>query len=510
MPSLTRTTDYSDRDFDSVKLRLGQLIQSVFPDWTDYVQTNFGIIMLDSFAFNLDVLNYYLDAQARETHWSTATRRRSLLNLAKLINYSPTGPKAATVDETITLAAVPVGNVTFPAGTTIQTDDLEALVYQLLAPVTILAGTDPPVVVTSFEHSATQSDTFASNGKGNQVLPLSVGPFLAGTLTVTASNGPYTVVRSLLGSKAIDRHCEVRVDHNELGRVIFGNGVNGTIPTGNIAMTYRTGGGIRGNTGPARITTINSSFTDSLSNPVSVSVINLEKAVGGANRLTNEQMRQLGPEGMRVMTRTVSREDFEINARRVSGVARALMLSSDEDADIPENSGFLYAVPVGGGQPSNVVRTDILSMVTVEYPSLVTFEILVAGVGAPIPPGLVPYKTVNVQASVTLRPTIPSVLIVKQRIEEALVAYFAIQNADGTDNLNVDFGYNIKDTDGSVVAKILRSDVFNVIRDVDGVRSVELSDFMLNSVASDLELALAEFPVLGSISLFNQETGGPL
>jgi hypothetical protein len=54
-------------------------------------------------------------------------------------------------------------------------------------------------------------------------------------------------------------------------------------------------------------------------------------ASGGADRQTVASAKLLAPESLRTVTRTVTREDFEINARRVSGVARALMLTSNED-----------------------------------------------------------------------------------------------------------------------------------------------------------------------------------
>jgi hypothetical protein len=511
-----KPTDYTDRDLAALRSRLQQLVQSVFPQWTDYTQSNFGQILLEMFSYVGDVLGYYQDAQAREAFLSSATQRRSLLRLAQLIGYAPAGPSAATVEMELTLGAVPAGNVVFPVGTTVQTNDTDPITFQLLTPATILANANPPRVAAVFEHSVSRVESAPSTGKAHQEVLLAYSPFLQSTLVVTAANGAYTVVANLLGSGPTDRHCYVKVDHNERATVVFGNNTNVQIPSGSITLTYRTGGGALGNSaGSGDITNINGTFQDTLSNPVTVTVTNPLGAVGGADRPSNAQIRQLAPESLRVLTRTVSREDFEINARRLSGVARALMLTADEDSSIPENEGWLYIVPVGGGQPTtgvNGLREQVLEMVTETYPTMATFDVQISGTGAtvaPDGPGLTSYISINVQATVTLRAGVVA-STVKQRILDNLAAYFAIQNDDGSDNTNVNFGYYIQDTDGSVVSEISRSDIFNVVRDTDGVREVGLNDFLLNSSAQDVALQRKEFPILGTITLYNSATGAVL
>jgi len=93
------TLDYTDRDFDSIQLRLQSLIRSVFPDWTDFNVANFGDILLDLFSHVGDVLGKYQDGQARESRIVTATQRRNVLALVKLLGYRAQGARASTVDE---------------------------------------------------------------------------------------------------------------------------------------------------------------------------------------------------------------------------------------------------------------------------------------------------------------------------------------------------------------------------------------------------------------------------
>ena len=60
--------------------------------------------------------------------------------------------------------------------------------------------------------------------------------------------------------------------------------------------------------------------------------------------------------------------------------------------------------------------------------------------------------------------------------------------------------------------RIALSDVFNVVRDVAGVRKVGdgPDDFLLNGAREDVPIDVREFPALGEVTLLNGDTGLPL
>src|SRR5574341_105908 len=115
MALLAQATDYTDKDFDSLRLRLQNLVRSVFPEWTDFNVASFGNLLLELYAFVGDVLGFYQDNQARESRIATATQRKNLIALTKLLGFRPAGARAATADVTFTLAATPAAPVTIRA-----------------------------------------------------------------------------------------------------------------------------------------------------------------------------------------------------------------------------------------------------------------------------------------------------------------------------------------------------------------------------------------------------------
>ena len=503
MALLPANVDYTDRDFDSIEARLRNLITSVFPDWTDFQRANFGNILREMFAFVGGVLSFYMDKHAEESRIASATQRRSLIALAKLVGFAPASPAAASVPVDFTLAAVPVNDVILQQGTIVRTADVSGAVeFQLLSDLLIPAGTNPPTVQEDVENSAFASEVFQSTALANQEFQLASVPFLDDSASVVAGDGVYTEVPTFLESGAADKHFTVSIDQNDRATIRFGNGVNGTIPQGTISVQYKTGGGLTGNVEAGTITVIDGNFVDVLGNPVTVSVGNVAAATGGANRQGRESIREEAPASLRVLNRTVAREDYEINAKEVPGVERALMLTSNESVGISENEGILSIIPTGGGLPTQVLKDAVLVQVTITFPNTLTF---VVDVQDSI------FLTINVGARVFVREGF-SEAGVKFEIEEALAAFFALRNSDGSTNTDIDYGFNFKDADGNPSGEIALSDVFNVVRDVAGVRKIgdAIGDFTLNGVHSDLSIDVAEFPVLGTITLINGDTGAPL
>jgi hypothetical protein len=486
MALLGKNLDYSDKDFDSLRARIFNLISGVFPDWTERDVSNFGNILVDLFSFVGDVLLFYQDNQANESRITTAQLRRSLLAMSKLIGFEPQGQTAAQAILQVVLDRVPVSQVNFVAGDLFRTAEITSAVkFQLLQSVSILAGQDPPVASLFVENSSSTNDLFPSTGKPNQEFILRKSPYLEGSLYISAGDGAYTEQESLLDSGAADRHCTVSVDENDRAKIIFGNGVNGKIPSGNITFYYKTGGGTRGNVLANTIVIAEKSYG------VSLLVTNTNPASGGAARQSTESIREEAPRSLRALTRTVTREDYEIHAAEVLGVARTLMLTSNERDAIQENRGQLIIVPEGGGLITTVMRDQVLNKVTVEYPNTLTFIVDVFSAV---------YLQVNIKATVHLTASaVPATVDADIRI--ALSNFFAIRQADGSLNPQIDFGFNLG-------GSLAYSDIYNLIRDISGVRKIDdrPAALQLNESSRDVRLETYQFPTLGSITLLNGVT----
>lgn len=496
---LPANLDYTDRDFDSIRLRLENLLRGVFPDWTDFTVANFGNILLELNAFVGDVLGLYENNSGQESRITTATQRKTIIGLAKLIGFIPKNNTAATADLAVTLDSPPIDDFNLLAGQVVRTQSVtEPVEFQLLTPLTIPAGANPPTATVPVENSETRTEDFQSDGLPNQSFELTNIPYIDESAAVVAANGVYEQVRNFLSSSSSDRHFTVSVDQNDRSTIQFGNGVNGEIPVGAITVDYKTGGGEVGNVEAGDINVIEGTFTDDSSNPVTVSVTNTQKASGGTERQNIEQIRVLAPEQLRVLNRTVAREDYEINARRLPEVARALMLTADQ-IGIPENTGILWVIPAGGGNPSQTLKDAVINQVTVVFPKTLTFKVEVRD---PV------FLTLNFQIRVARASGFPQETV-RSNIESALEQRFALFNEDGTENEDVDFGFNIKDADGNPAGFVPWSRLLAQVQGVDGVAKIGdgPNDFAINGVDDDVPILDLEFPQLGTITLIDADSG---
>jgi len=498
---LAPNTTYVEADFDSLRERLIQLARSAFPGWTDFETASFGTTLLEMFAFVGDVLLYYQNQNARESRLVTATQRANVIALARMLGYRLHGATAATPPVELSLSRVPSADVTVPAGAVMRTQDArDPIVFQLLEAVTIRAGQDPPRAVGIAEQSQSHQQFVDAVGTPYLEVALERAPYLDGSISVTDGTGAWAEVESLLASGPADRHIVVSVDSLDRATVRWGDGRNGLPPSGTLTLSYKAGGGTRGNVDVGAIRVLETSVLDARGQPVVVSVTNPVKANDGVDRETIEHAKIVAPQTLRAPARCVAREDFEIRALAVPGVGRALMLTSSQDATIGENSGDLVVVPRGGGVLSQALLDAVLHQVTVTFPHTLTFEVRA------MPPA---YRVVNVEARLRLRPG-AAPADVGRRIRDRLAAFFAPSLPNGTPNPEVDFGYYLR-ADGELDGRLAWSDVANLVLDTPGVRKLGQGavDLTLNGLAADVMLAVRQFPTLGQVTLLQADTGAP-
>jgi hypothetical protein len=499
MPILPTKLDYTDKDEASLRLRLQKLVKSVYPSWTDFSTANFGNILLELFAHVGGITTFYMDQQAGESRWSTAQLRKNILALVKLINYQPRTATSSRCDLTLTLAATPAGDVTFDAGDMFSTEGKTIVKFELLEAATIVAGANPPTVTVTVANRQTRLELFASTGLANQEVVLSATPFLSEDIAVTDASGAWTLVADFSDSGPLDRHFTATIDHNQRATLRFGTGTVGALAQGSISVTYYTGGGSTGNVEAGTVTRVGRNYVDSLGNPVIVSCTNVSAALPAVDEETVAEIRENAPRSLRVLNRTVAREDYEINALRVPGVSRALMLTRNEDPGIAENAGILYIVPDGAGLPTLELKNAVSDMVTITYPKTITFSLTVSD---PV------YLTVVIRARVYLQQGFTNA-VVKANILAALAAFFALDNPDGTMNTAIDFGFNYKDAAGEPTNELALSTLMKVVEECAGVRKLDdsTSGFLVNLKHQDLAIGVRALPRLGQVILINGDTG---
>lgn len=376
--------DYTNRDYDSLLRAMLELARERLPEWTDHSPNDLGVMLVELFAYMGDLLFYHVDRATGESYLDTATERRSVLHLLRLIGYELRPPRPASVDLTLLFRADATGPAVIHPGDEFRTTKEatgtpvgfryvgQALTVDRTALPTLFLGSDG----TLSERSGTEAVPYkvyrtlpvvqvdamipreilgSSDGSAGQRFPLASKPLVEASLVVTVNEGAgpteWTRRDSLLHSGKDDAHYVVRRDENDTAWIEFGDNTYGRIPrrgANNITASYRTGGGKKGNVPPRAI-----------SKPVAAidnlqRVMNEKAASGGADAEPTAEAARQGPARFRSMGRAVTAADFEAHARSF-GIQKVRARAG------AWNRVVLHIAPAGGGLPSDTLKNDLIA-----------------------------------------------------------------------------------------------------------------------------------------------------
>jgi hypothetical protein len=391
--------DYLARDYTSLLRAMTDLIPFKLPEWTGFAsQADFGQVLLQLFAHMGDVLSYYQDRVASESFLTTATSRRSVIQHLRLIGYvlSTASPAAARL--TLSMPATFAGAVTIKRGDAFATksrartpsvrfeyNGASDLVLDFAAVLV-----DPttgkkrlPGAVPVEEGRLTKDEVLGiSNGQPLQRFKLSharlilravgVAAGLAPDLDVVSQLGPaltaWTRQDSLAFSRADQKDYTVEIDEDDQATLLFGDGAFGSIPPlgSQVRVSYRFGGGSPGNVVTGSIQTIVDAPALSL---LGARVDNAAPATGGSDRESIEHAVFQAPGVFRSLRRAVTADDYRALALAFPGVGKVRAEGTNG------NLVRLYVAPSGGGQVSDVLRSNLLAYFEDKRPVTTLIEI---------------------------------------------------------------------------------------------------------------------------------------
>ena len=235
--------DYTSRDQPAIKQDMIRAIPLFTPEWTDFNDSDFGIILVTVFAGAMDVIHFYVDRAAGEMFLPTAVKRESVVKILKLINFELRSIVPASVDVKFTLTQTLPNAVLIPAGTKVQTvafEQGEPVVYETATDVTIPSGgTEATVSVVEGESGTEPLGT--STGQAFQSFPILAAIIVEGSLAIFVDEGSgpelWISVVTFVDSGPADKHYRVERDADEGIEVFFGDNLQGKIPAPTAVIT---------------------------------------------------------------------------------------------------------------------------------------------------------------------------------------------------------------------------------------------------------------------------------
>ncbi|MCY1061721.1 hypothetical protein [Nannocystis sp. SCPEA4] len=125
--------DYMARDFLSLRGALMDFAAQRYPQWRELVEADVGVMLLELFAALGDELSYTQDRMAREAFLETATQRRSLRRLVRLVDYDIHDGRSGSTFLDVQVKSTAVDPVVLEAGYRVWAvgDDLSTVTFEI-------------------------------------------------------------------------------------------------------------------------------------------------------------------------------------------------------------------------------------------------------------------------------------------------------------------------------------------------------------------------------------------
>ena len=401
------TFDYTSRDYFSIKQDLLARAEQVLPEWTSRDQSDFGMLMVDLWAYMGDILHYYVDKAAQESFLSTATQRESILAIANLLDYVPTGrtpahasislvaTNSAATDETPILIPKFTRFLAKPlletADDVVFTSD-KAIAFNSTGAA--ISGYEVYQKGTSVELNLTEGEmyqeSFTSDGRISQQYMLSTTGIVNSSIEVYVAEGangaeiPYTQVTRLIEATNSDLVFSVTLSADDTSTIVFGNSVHGKIPTTNavVRIVYRRSRGAAGNVDVNAIKEFES--LNNIYGPPYDGVLitpNSIKAIGGTDSESITSLKTNIPASFRSQDRAVSIQDYIDLTLRVPGVVKA---TAKINANTPVQGLIISKkiqdnqVVLGTASAHGLSVSNIVGIAGLGYPYDGSFELVTA------------------------------------------------------------------------------------------------------------------------------------
>lgn len=370
-PNVVPQIDYTSRDFEAIRDDMISLIQYFLPEWKNRDASDFGITLIELFAYMGDIMSYYIDRAANESFITTASQRDSVLRIARLLDYTPTASTPATV--TLSFSTLNTSAQTVPAGTQVSTTSIvdgenTEIIFETDTAITVSPSVDGgltagPVTTVAATQGYTVEQTginalAVSNGLADQVYALAEYPVIKDSIEITVDGVVYTFVDYLVDYSGNDPVFTIDVDAEDITYILFGDNVGGRIPPRNatIEAVYRVGVGAAGNVAENTLTEIVTNYQ------VGLQVNNEDAASGGSDTEDTDSIRISTPISIRALNRAVTLTDYESLAIQVAGVAKASALANTY------NNITLYFAPSGdpGVEDNNITPTTVFTNLTTD------------------------------------------------------------------------------------------------------------------------------------------------
>lgn len=316
-----QNVDYVTRDYEGFRTAMLELLKQKIPEYSDFSQSDAGVVLIELLAHGLDIISYYNDRLALEIYPETALERENIIKHCRRFGYELENATPSRFRQVFKIIPQDEDYI-IPTGFQLETKGEDTVTFELIEDLTIPAGCTGmekdlegnylySVLIEEGE-SVYEDILGTSNGEAYQEFYLTYSPVIIDSLQVfvtdTQAYTEWTKVTNFIESDLDSKVFCVEVNENDEAKITFGSGSSGMIPPvydNGISANYRVGGGSKGNVALDMITEIPEKPA------IIIETFNIEQVQVGTDKEDVETAKLKAPLSLRTLWRAVSLEDYE-------------------------------------------------------------------------------------------------------------------------------------------------------------------------------------------------------
>lgn len=405
-------------DFEEIMEVLKQRVQTKLPNrWTDFLQSNFGVELLEAVAYEAMLMNYYVNANINESFMPTAKTEHAVKNLARTIGYKPSRASQSLVPVTFQLEKTSSNTIYIPKYTKISTDNN----IKFYTTEEVIISPHETMTTTNAKSGILSTDIIISNGIAKYRYKLRKQNVVH-IESVISDNFEYEYV-DFIDTNAKNPYYTVEYDSDNNAYIIFGDNIYGINPyegeTITVLYVIDNDSLENNNILPNAITTIDSLIYDVTGALVTdIKAYNEIIATGGSTAETLDEIKRNAPSIYRTQHRAVTRQDFKDLVLAMPEIEKVSIIDHYNLEEVGIFGVKICPIPKNGGYLNRLLKEKILNYL--EDKKIISTQISI------IDPTYITFDmNILLQASPTA-----NLNILKNSIKKEISSYLAWQNRE--------------------------------------------------------------------------------
>lgn len=354
--SIDKRTLYTGRDISDIRDYLINKVQELTDKWTDFNESDTGMVLIELIAGLGDMLGFYLDKNTLECYITSVKQRKNGVGILSLINYKMHMTNSCITTGRFVLSETYEEDVVIPRYTQISTQiaGQEDIKYATQYAVSIPAGTDQ-IEVPLIQGEVNTSYIPMADLRENQKIRILADNIAHGTMIVTIDGHEWEEVPDVLVDDVPGRKYSIYEDKLCHPHLFFHNSYKDYLPEDDsqqAELKFLVSLGPEGKVREGMLTRIdNQIMLGKMDISSTIEVNNIDASSGGSERETLDHARIQAPKSLSMLGKAIILEDYYNMAMERPGVLKCSAL----DWSV-ENSRYvtipyqvdLYIVPTDG------------------------------------------------------------------------------------------------------------------------------------------------------------------